>query len=291
MGDRTSRLKLAQLVSGDLGPDEARALEAELAESENSQHQLADIRKNVAEYEADADRHMALLRSRLIAEQSAIGSDPASAGSEPEFSPKPATLGGQPTGRQGPWWRRLRYYFPAVATAAAAALIALLFYTRGFEEPPKPDVAFKGVLAVKVVAKRGAQQFMVKSGQRMAEGDALRFIVTTDGPGYISVFSVDGRGKVSPFYPEADPRANPAPLHVDRAGRHVLEGSVILDNALGLEHLVVVFSPERFERATVHRRIRRQLEPGAPVPRFMARTVGLKGSIEVITIEKVAEGP
>jgi hypothetical protein len=264
-GAKTPRLKLAQLVSGDLAPDEARALEAEIENDEGSRQQLAEIRKNVEEYEADADRHMALLRARMVAEQSA-----------------PAAV---------PWWRRLRYYLPAMATAAAAAVVALLIFTRGFEEPTEPDVAFKGALAVKVVAKRGPEQFMVASGQQLREGDALRFVVTTDGAGYISVFSVDSRGKVSPFYPEADPRGSPAPLRVDRAGRHVLEGSVILDDALGPEHLVVVFSPERFERAAVHERIRRQLESGPRVSRLLAQVAGVKGRVEVITVEKVAEGP
>jgi hypothetical protein len=266
MSDRPSLLKLAQLASDDLTPDEARALEAQLEQSEEGRRQLAELRQNVAQYEADAGRQWALLRARLTTEAA--------------------------TAAAPPWWRRLRYTLPPVAAAAAAAIVLLLIHTREPVQPPAPDVAFKGVLAVKVVAKRGARQFVVRSGARMEAGDALRFIVTTDGPGYVSVFSVDGKGKVSPFYPGTDPRNSPAPLRIRQAGRRVLEGSVVLDDAPGPEHLVVVYSPHAFQRPSAHLRIRKQLRSGArAAPQVSARAVGVKGAVEVITVEKAAEGP
>jgi hypothetical protein len=121
--------------------------------------------------------------------------------------------------------------------------------------PPAPEqpayTGLKGTMKFQVVAKRGDHQFRVDPGAELRENDALRFVVVTDRGGWVSVFSVDSRGAVSPFYPDTEPAGDPSPLRLDRAGRHELPGSIVLDDALGPEHFVVVFSPGEFDRGEV----------------------------------------
>ncbi len=172
--------------------------------------------------------------------------------------------------------------------AAAAALVLGVYLTLG-GAPPKPGgddgIRYKGVVSVEVVAKRGDRQFRVEPGSALLENDALRFIVTTGTPGYMDLFSVDSKGRVSPFYPESEPDADPAPMTLGNAGRHVLPGSVILDDALGEEHIVLVFSEAVFDRDEVQKEIR---STGAMGPRAIIGRPGGDGAliVERLTIRK-----
>ena len=171
--------------------------------------------------------------------------------------------------------------------AAAAALLLGLYVVLG-SGPPKPAddyIQFKGAVSVEVVAKRGEHQIKVEQGSALIEDDALRFIVTTGSPGYLDLFSVDSTGQVSPFYPPSDPTADPSPLSLDDSGRHVLPGSVILDDAVGEEHLVLVFSITFFDRNVVQKEIRSK---GAIEPRAIIERPGGDGKIivERLTIRK-----
>jgi hypothetical protein len=168
--------------------------------------------------------------------------------------------------------------------AAAAAVLVVV----NLPAPPsvveqRPEISFKGKLAVQVVAKRGDRQFMVKGGESLAENDALRFRITTAFPGYMSVLSVDGRGTVSAFYPDSAPSITPDPLRIARPGRQELPGSIVLDDAPGPEHLIVVFSKERFNRREVHRRIKQKLGRGGKV---RAADIGIDGELYQITVGK-----
>ena len=125
----------------------------------------------------------------------------------------------------------------------------------------------------------------MEQGQRLKAGDELRFVVTTAAAGYLSVLSVDGDLKASPFYPDTDPAANVAPLRLDRSGRHELPGGVILDDAKGTEHLVVLFSPAKFSRAEAHRRLEQALRVKAPGA-IKAAAVGVDGAVQIISVEK-----
>ena len=134
---------------------------------------------------------------------------------------------------------------PALTAAAAAALLLLW---------PTEEIGFKGAFAARVVAKRGDAQIVVRDQERLRPGDALRFVITSD-PGYLSVVLVDARGRVWPFYPDTDPEQDARPWRIEAKGRHELPGSVVLDDSLGPERIVLIFSTRVFDRAEVHRRL------------------------------------
>jgi hypothetical protein len=214
------------MLADDLPADERDALSRHLEQCDPCRQQLAEMQANAEAYAADEEEHLARLRAQLSR--------------QPERAPS------------RPTWLRLA---PAGGALAAAAAV-LLFLLPAIEEPenrPSPnDIRFKGTMAFEIVARRGDRQFRVQQGTELLPGDALRFVVTVSKPGYLTVFSVDAAGAVSPFYPDSDPAEDDdAPLLLDRAGRHELEGSVILDQSRGDECLAVVFSPEIFDRALV----------------------------------------
>jgi hypothetical protein len=90
-----------------------------------------------------------------------------------------------------------------------------------------------------------ALAFYVKHDQVVREGsrgevvypsDAINFAVSTDGPAFLTIISVDGAGKVSPYYPDG-----PAAAAILAGRDQVLPRSVLLDDTLGLERIVGVF--------------------------------------------------
>jgi hypothetical protein len=227
MAEHPSRLVLARFAVGDLAPERSREVGSHLDACEACRGALDDLRRNADAYLANEDEHVARLRGRLAAERRA--------------------------GAKRTW-------LVAAGLAAALAAIALAI---PWAKAPGPDVRYKGVMAFEVVAKRGDRQFRVEPGARLTRDDALRFVVLTSRGGYVSVFSVDGTGRVSPFYPDRDAAAEPSPMAIRGAGRHELPDSIILDDFVGDEYLVVVFSHKRFARGEVQERVRRAIRDGA----------------------------
>jgi hypothetical protein len=226
MTECPSRYTLVRMLADDLPADERDALSRHLEGCEPCRQKLAEMQANADSYAADGEEHLARLRTQL--------------GRQAERAPA------------RPTWLRLAPAGGALA-AAAAVLLFLLPALEGPESRPSPDdIRFKGTMAFEIVARRVDRQFRVQQGTELLPGDALRFVVTVSEPGYLTVFSVDASGGVSPFYPDSDPAEDGAPLALDRAGRHELEGSVILDRSRGDECLAVVFSPEPFDRSRVH---------------------------------------
>ncbi|MBW2735913.1 MAG: DUF4384 domain-containing protein [Deltaproteobacteria bacterium] len=165
------------------------------------------------------------------------------------------------------------------ATVAAISLVALM----GERAAPTHanDITFKGALAVEIVAKRGDTQREVKDDTRLRAGDALRLMITTATPGYLTVFSIDGRRAISRWYPE---RANQPPLSLERSGRHTLAGSIVLDDALGPEQVFVVFSPTSFDPLAIHERAKKLLERD-PTRSWRSNDLGVK-ALSVLTLHK-----
>lgn len=110
-----------------------------------------------------------------------------------------------------------------------------------------------------------ALAFYVKHGDVVREGgpgevvypnDAINFTVSTDGPAFLAIVSVDGAGKVSAYYP-ADPAATAIPPGRDQ----VLPRSVLLDDTLGLERVVGVFCNRPFAVAELAAAVARDAIP------------------------------
>ncbi len=162
---------------------------------------------------------------------------------------------------------RRRFLRPSVIAAAAiaASLVVVFFVASPLDREMAdahavPDdiqqpVRYKGEMSCKVFVKRGDRQFKATPGKTLRAGDRLRFVVTTDTGGYLSVFSVDGRGRPSPFYPDTLPDRAPEPMLLAGSGDHELPDAVELDDSPGQETIVVLFSQARFDRRELVRAI------------------------------------
>ncbi len=224
MGDCPSHLTLSRFKTDNLNPAEAKSVVTHLATCAACRSLSSSMDENIAQYEAIAESGLDALLHRLDAERV----------------------------RKNSVIRRRAAFSIGIAAAAAAAAV-LLVLSIGTKRPGGPtedaDVAFKGAFSMEVTGRRGADQFAVGQGARLLEGDAIRFTVTVDKPGYVAVFSREADGEVSSFYPDTSPTADPAPLFLDAAGRHTLPGSIVLDDALGKERFIAVFSAQPFDRA------------------------------------------
>ncbi len=223
---------------------------------------VADARR----YEAREEEHLAALRARLEEEGRA----------HPSAARR--VMGWAWT------WRR-----PALIGLAALAAAALAFWLMPPDRGEAPDTGFRGTLQVDVRAQHAGEVVEVHTGRRLAPGDRLRFVLTVGEPGWATVFSVDSTRRAWPFYPHSDAAEDTAPLRLDEAGRHELPGSIVLDDAVGLEYLITVYSPTEFDRARIHERAKDLLldEGSAAVT---ADRLGIEGAIDVIVIEKLGEG-
>jgi hypothetical protein len=244
MAECPTRFTIASLRAGDLPPSEAERVEDHIERCEACRAVIREIDAHAAEYESRADDHLARLMRH-------IESEPGSAEVVP-LEPR----------------RRSRVVTVTIAVGglAAAAMLALALVpalTDTDETEDRAEILFKGALAVEIVAKRGADQFLVVDDIELRAGDAIRFVVSTGSAGWISVFSIDAAGRLSPFYPDTDPASDPEPLRLGRAGKHELPGSIILDDSRGHEEIVVVFSEKSFDRGRVHRRVTGSRSPAA----------------------------
>lgn len=257
-----SRLALAKLKTGDLEGELKESALAHIETCERCTAAAAEMEVNVSRYEARDASHREKLMARIDAEGNL---------------PSPSRRGWLSSGRS-------RALLGAVGVAAAAAM-ALLVLRAPTSSPATDEIRFKGTLSLQVVAKRADRQFTVKEGSTLLEDDALRFVVTTGMPGYLQVFSVDAKGGVSPFYPESDPMADPEPLTLSSAGRHELPGSVILDDSVGRERIVVVFSEGFFNRAEVIDLMTTPPLPGE-VGEAGSRTLNSDIHVQILSIDK-----
>lgn len=255
MSECLGRYHLALYTTGDLPSDESAALKSHLDSCRECSASLDDLRKNVSEYERKASEHLAALTVRL-------SEDPGS---------KERKTG------------RLWYTGISLAAVFAVLMLVIVLWPSG-----KSDIAFKGAFSFQVVAQKKDEQIIVKEGEKLTKGDAIRFVVVTDSAGFISVFSVDSRGRIFPFYPDSDPSAASEPMRLERPGQHELPGSVFLDDWIGTEHLVVVFSQEMFDRKRVLEKARDTIQESG-VRALGPSSLGIDGSVGVVTIRKVEE--
>lgn len=221
MSDCVSRFVLMQLQAGDLSKESRAATLQHIESCERCSEAYLSLQENVALFEQGESAHLERLMPRID--------------------------------HQSQTNRRQRFRKIATWTSAAAAAVALFILVFFMRTTPVEDevIAFKGGLSVSMIAQREGRQFEVKGGTHLRENDALRFVVTTAQKGYLFVFSVDATGRISSYYPESDPLEDPAPLKIDQVGRHALPGSVVLDDAVGEEAFVVIFSLSPFRRDSV----------------------------------------
>ena len=217
MTECVSRLVLMQLRAGELSDDRRSAVLHHIEACEHCRASFESMRENIADFEPGRAAHLEKLMPYIALADQAI--------------------------------RKQRFNRIAALTAIAAAALVLITFVLTLAPTPSEEViAFKGELSVAVIGQRDHRQFEVHEGTRLRESDALRFVITTGSAGYLYVFSMDATGRISSYYPESPPSSNPEPMRVDRPGRRELPGSVVLDEAVGQETFVIIFSPSTFKR-------------------------------------------
>jgi len=255
MSECLGRYRLALYAVGDMADGESAILKNHLDSCDACRSSFEKLIKNVEEYEKNATEHLEALRSRLLGETEEVT-------------------------------RRRWLWLSGIALAAAIAVLLLVIVVWPGDKPD--DIAFKGAFSLQVVAQKKDEQIIVKEGEKLTKGDAIRFVVTTDSAGFISVFSVDSRGRIFPFYPDSDPSIASGPMMLERPGKHELPGSVFLDDWIGTEHIVVVFSQEMFDRKRVLETARDTIQESG-VRALGPAILGIDGSVGVVTIQKVEE--
>jgi hypothetical protein len=142
-----------------------------------------------------------------------------------------------------------------IALAAVAAGFGLWLVAS--RDRHDAETRSKGKPALAFYVKHGGVVREGRPGEAVCPNDAINFTVSTDGPAFLAIISVDGAGKVTAYYPEGPTAAAIA------AGRdQVLPRSVLLDDTLGLERVVGVFCDRPILVAELAAAVARDALPG-----------------------------
>ncbi len=136
-----------------------------------------------------------------------------------------------------------------------------------FDPPRDPGpIGIKGSPVVRVFARRNrpnADVIKVNDGDRLADGDALRFVLPPTGLPYVLIASVDGAGQASVYYPFH----GEASVEVDPKVTVSVPGSIVLDKAPGPERIFVIYSEKPIQAETVREELAKLGAGGAGVIR------------------------
>jgi hypothetical protein len=148
------------------------------------------------------------------------------------------------------WFIRTIFLPAAAAVATAIFLFAIRKPEEELRAPPGVlEVQARGAHSLDVYAQRDGRVFRVANGDAMYPGDAIRFVVHPDGKRWILVVSVDGTGATTVYHPFGGSASTPLP-----PGKRIeIDGSIILDDALGPERIFAVFSDRPVEAADITR--------------------------------------
>ena len=142
---------------------------------------------------------------------------------------------------------RKRVMRTAVALAMAASIAAVAI---GIRPPASEDgVRIKGG-GLSVLVNRGGRAEVVLPGDRLRAGDQIRFEVSSASDGYAVILGADATPAVSVFSPVV-------PIH---AGRQVLDGGVMLDDARGSERVIALICEQPIDAGAAEAAVRGALQ-------------------------------
>jgi len=141
-----------------------------------------------------------------------------------------------------PWWRRLHVPVLVPAFAAAAAAVVLL-------QPDAGNRVKGGGADLGFYVLRDGTPLLGDPDLAWPAGERLQLNYTSAGAVTMVLLSVDGVGRVSRWFPAEGSE----PVPVVPGGRHVLDASIILDDAPGPEVFVAAFDVESADE--VERRV------------------------------------
>ena len=131
------------------------------------------------------------------------------------------------------------------AATAAVLLVVLIPVGLWWTPNPKGPNRTKGSVQLEMFVKGQSGVQPGIDGMTLQEGDQVQFRYQAVGRNYLFVVSVDDDGVVSPLFPDSPSQS----IAVRSDGKRVLDGSIILDDAVGPERFFAVFSdrPISFE--------------------------------------------
>ncbi|MBM4393532.1 MAG: hypothetical protein FJ090_20605 [Deltaproteobacteria bacterium] len=138
-----------------------------------------------------------------------------------------------------PLFRRVVTYLGAAAAMAAAAVLAVRV------PDGEPTNRTKGEVDLGFYVFRDGEAFPGDPSDAVRAGDQLQFTYHPAGFNQLVIVGIDGNGTAQVYFPDEDE----APLTVTPGERHVLEGSILLDDAPGPEIFVGFFDGTEPEEA------------------------------------------
>lgn len=158
--------------------------------------------------------------------------------------------------------------------------------------PAMPEtIGIKGTPVLQVFARRqavgsvAAEVTKVKDGDRLAAGDALRFVLSPTGLPYVLIASVDGAAQASVYYPFH----GEASAEVDNKNTVPVPGSIVLDQAPGPERIFVIHSERPISAETARAALARLGAGGADAIRAATR-LPIEGTLQsTLCFEKESE--
>ncbi len=179
--------------------------------------------------------------------------------------------------------RRRATWIAAAGAVAAAAVVLIVVVRRpqgGEEQGGTPGIRTKGGLSLGLVAKHlDGQIESVTSPATLAPGEAIELEISTKTAGFVAVVSVDAAGVVSTYA---------APQRLEAGARQLLDGSIVLDETLGVERLFAVECPATFAIEPVVAAARGKLAAAGGDP-ARVDVIGVEGCSEAsFSIRKAA---
>lgn len=171
---------------------------------------------------------------------------------------------------RGGFFQRFKFAFLVPVAGLAAAFAVVAATGPGTQTEDDLYVGIKGQPTLELYAQRGdGGSFAVASGVALQPSDRLRFVVNPAGSKYVIVASHDGDGVFSVYHPFGAQVSLPV---ADPKAKLELPGAVELDNTLGTERVVAVFSDEPLTAAQVEAALKSDAKnPSLKGARFVAR--------------------
>ncbi len=187
--------------------------------------------------------------------------------------------------RQGRGPARRRWLLGLILPAAASLFVLVrgqhARWSSTNTSSDLPVIAVKGLPPLQVFARRhglggaGAEVTKVHDGDRLAAGDALRFVLPPTGLPYVLIASVDGAAQISVYYPfRGDTSAE-----VDGKSTVSVPHSIVLDKAPGPERIFVIHS-ERPISANLARDALARLGAGGAAAIRAAQRLPIEGTLQ-----------
>lgn len=149
----------------------------------------------------------------------------------------------------------------AAVTFAAGAYAALLWTQSGTNTDELPlRERSKGGLVLRYYVKRGTRIFEGAPRDTLNPGDAIQFGIKTQRSAFVAVFSVDGSGAASVYFPQSHEAARVP------AGDTLVPQSTVLDEVLGNEWLIAVSCASAFEVEPIRERLAQHGDPDLQIP-------------------------